>query len=130
MLKKLPSKIFNRCKKIPFDSTIYTTKENRNYKFCGIRDKRITNESLLYSVPNNKNPQYPNIKGFQRLEIDNLWSFLLANKSISIKDLETKHPELIKEGKCCFTAFYGLINILFPNQFIKGKSLIKLKTIK
>lgn len=130
MTKKLPSKIFSRCKKIPFNTTIHTTRKNRNYKFCGIRDRRITNESLLYSVPNNKNPQCPNIKGFQRFEIDNLWSFLVTTKSISIKDFEIKYPDLINEGKCCFAAFYGLINILFPNQFTKIKSQIKLTSYK
>lgn len=130
MLKKLPNKIFNRCKKIPFDTTIYITRENRNYKFCGIRDRRITNETLLYSVPNIKNPQCPNIKGFQKLIIDNLWSFLLANKSISLEDMETKYPAVIREGKCCYAAFYGLINFLFPNQFTKSKSQIKLNLIK
>lgn len=125
-MKKFPKKIFNRCKGISYGTTIYITRNNSNYKFCGIRDKRITNECLLYSIPNNKNPQSPYIKGFQRFEIDDLWCFLLTNKSISIKNIETKHPELMKEGKCCFAVLYGLINLLFPNQFIKDKSQIKL----
>jgi hypothetical protein len=130
MMKKLPHKIFNRCKRIPFNTTIYTTREKGDYKFCGMRDRRITNESVLYSVPNNKNPHYPNIKGFQREEMDNLWDFLLTNNSISIQDMESKYPALIKEGKCCFAAFYGLINFLFPNQFTKSKSKIKLNPFK
>jgi hypothetical protein len=92
--------------------------------------QKNTNESVLYSVPNNKSPQCPNIKGFQREEMDNLWYFLLTTKSLSIQDIESKYPALIKEGKCCFAAFYGLINFLFPNQFTKSKSKINLKPIK
>ena len=126
MNTKLPQKIFNRCKAIPFGTDVHVTSKNNKYKFCGIRDKRITNETLLYSIPNNKNIEQPYIKGFQRIELDGLWNILLTNKCLSIKDLETKFPMLIKEGKCCFSVFFGLICYLFPKRFIKKGSVIKI----
>jgi hypothetical protein len=123
----LPKKIFNRCKSIPFAKKIYQSSNSGEYKFCGVRDKRKGNESLTYSIPNNKNPKCPEIKGFQRMEIDMLWQFLLKNREIRTSNVKLLCPELYKEGGCCFAAFYGIINTLHPRIFTKSTGLIKFK---
>jgi hypothetical protein len=123
----LPKKIFNRCKSIPFALRIYQSRDLGAYKFCGVRDKRKGYESLTYSIPNNKKPNCPNIKGFQKTEIDMLWQYLLTNREIRTSNVKTICPELYKEGGCCFAAFYGIINNLFPKKFVKKTGLIKFK---
>jgi hypothetical protein len=124
---KLPIKIFNRLKEIPFGMEIYYSSKNGKYLFAGVREKRITNESVMYTIPNNKNLYCPNIKGFQRHEIDGLWSILLKNKELKTKDFENSFPLLFKEGGCCVSGFYGMINTLFPNNFIRFHGGIKIK---
>jgi|688.fasta_scaffold1033452_1 hypothetical protein len=124
---KFPKKIFNRLKSIPFGIEIYSSKKDGKYLFAGVRDKRKSNETVLYTIPQNKNLKCPNIKGFQRDEIDKLWSFLMKNREIKTNDFKELFPILYKEGGCCVAGFYGMINTLFPNYFIKFHGGIRLK---
>jgi len=121
-----PKKIFNRLKAIPFGVEIYSSRKDGKYLFAGVRDKRKSNETVLYTIPNNKNLKCPNIKGFQRNEIDGLWNFLMKNKEIRTNDFKELFPELAKEGSCCVAGFYGMIDTLFPNCFIKFHGGIRL----
>lgn len=123
----LPKKIFNRCKDIPFTRTIYRSREDGIYKFCGVRNRRTGNESVFYSIPNNNLPKHPNIKAFQKAEIETLWEYLLINQEIKTVDLKRLCPDLYKEGGCCFSAFYGIINTLYPKVFIKVHGIIKFR---
>ena len=118
-------KLYNKCGIIPINQPLHITNNNGIYKFIGLRKWRTSNESLFYIIPNNKNPELPYVKGFQRTELDMLWRYLLANQSITMKDFEKLCPDLIKEGKCCFAAFYGLIDYLYPNCFTKNSKSIK-----
>ncbi len=123
----LPKKIFNKCKEITFCKTIYKSRESGLIKFCGVRDKRVGNGTVLYSIPNNKSPKHPNIKAFHKAEIETLWIHLLDNKEIKTSNFKNLCAELYKEGGCCFSAFYGIINTLYPKVFIKGHGIIKFK---
>lgn len=121
-------KIYNRCGVIPINHPLYITKDSRVYRNIGLRKWRKGNETLLYSIPNNNNPEHPYIKGFQRNELDSLWSFLIKNKSISQKNFEQLFPDLTKEGMCCFAAFYGIVDYIYPTSFVKVKAVINLKS--
>lgn len=66
----LPKKIFNKCKSISFSKRIYMSRGGGVYRFCGIKERRLGNESLLYNISNNKFPKHPKIKGFQKQEIE------------------------------------------------------------
>lgn len=123
----LPNKIFNRLKVIPFGKEIYSSTKDGKYYFAGIRDKRKLNESVLYTVPNKKNLECPNIKGFQREEMDKLWKILKQKQVITTKEFKEFFPELYKEGGCCVSGFYGMINELFPNRFLRFFGGIKFK---
>ena len=125
--EKLPRKIFNRLKELPFGIEIYTSSKDGKYLFAGVRDKRKSNESVLYTIPNNENLKCPNVKGFQRFEIDKLWSFLLKNREIRSRNFKEMFPELDKEGRCCVAGFFGMINTLYPNIFIKFHGGIRFK---
>lgn len=126
---RLPNKIFNKASKIEFETTIYTSKNGGKYKVLGGRIRREGNVCLLYTIPNNSYPDNPNIKGFQRDEIDKLWSILKQNEMLRVKDFKNNFPKLYVEGPCCFSAFWGIINFLFPDIFIKthGKISFNLK---
>lgn len=124
---KLPKKIFHRLNQIPFKTIIHTSRNSGDYYFVGIRNRRKGNESVVYTVPNNKASKHLNIKAIQRGEFDLLWDFLLKKQELRTRDLDVLTPELVKEGKCCFSAFYGIINIIFPDDFEKGHGVIKKK---
>lgn len=123
----LPKKIYNKCNVISFNKLIYKSREKGIYRFCGVRNRRLGNESVLYSVPNKNSTKHPNIKAFQKSEIETLWWYLLANNEIKTVDVKRLCPDLYKEGGCCFAAFYGIINTLYPRIFIKGHGIIKFK---
>ena len=126
---RLPKKIFNRCNSIPFAKEIYKSRDGGIYRFCGIRDKRLRNEILLYSIPNNNSPKHPNIKGLQKQEIEFLWQHLLQNKKISTSYIKNTFPDLYKEGSCCIAAFFGIINTLYPKIFVKETGIIKFRKL-
>jgi hypothetical protein len=123
----LSNKIFNRLKAIPFGKEIYSSQKDGKYYFAGVRDKRKLNETVLYTVPNKKNLKCPNIKGFQREEIDKLWRMLKQKQVITSKEFKVFFPALYKEGGCCVSGFYGIINELYPNRFIRFFGGIKFK---
>lgn len=126
---KLPNKIFSRASKIEFEKKIYTSKNGGIYKLLGGRSRRTKNVCILYTIPNNSRYKNPNIKGFQRAELDLLWSILIKNRILTTLDFKNNCPELYDEGPCCFPAFWGIINVLFPNTFIKSQGKISfLKT--
>jgi hypothetical protein len=117
-------KVFYRLNQIPFGTVIHTSRNSHDYYFVGIRDRRKGNESVVYTVPNNKLPKNPNIKAIQRLEFDLLWDFLIKNNMLRTRDFHILTPELVKEGTCCVSAFYGMINKIYPDDFGKGHGII------
>jgi hypothetical protein len=123
-MTKFSKKIFHRLSQIPFGIVIHTSRDSNDYFFVGVRDRRKGNECVVYTVPNNVSPKNLNIKAFQRAEFDLLWAFLLKNNELRTRDLEVLTPELKKEGDCCFAAFYGMINEIYPDEFIKTHGLI------
>ena len=98
-------KIFNKCSLIPINYCLHSTNKNGSYKYIGLRKWRKSNESLFYIIPNNKNPEFPYVKGFQKVELELLWGYLITTHSISMNDFEQLCPELVKEGKCCLQHF-------------------------
>lgn len=124
---KFPPKIFNRCKSITHSKIIYKSSNGGIYRFCGIRDKRVGNESVIYSISNSLSNKHLYVKGIQKIELETLWQFLTINKQIKTSDFRRLCPELYKEGGCCFLAFYGIINSLYPKLFVKTRGLIKIK---
>ncbi len=127
-MENLPNKIFNRCVQIPFNQLIYTSREDGKYHFGGVRNKRKGRECVYYSVPNKNNPKQPYIKGIEKDELEKLWKLLKQNKNIKTADFKLIFPELYKEGSCCVAGFFGIINFIFPNTFIKGNGFIKMIT--
>ena len=128
-MKQLPAKLFNRCGQIPTGTTIHITRVKGKYRFIGIRPHRKKNKAIIYSIPNRKNPRTPNFKGFQSKEADEAWAQLIKRKKISRKWFERYLPELVSEGPCYWSAFYGIICYLHPYRFNKSKSEIyQLKT--
>jgi len=123
---RLPKKIFHRLTQIPFETIIHTSRYSREYYFVGVRNRRKGNECVVYTVPNNVAPKNFNIKAIQRAEFDLLWGFLLKNNVLRTRDFEILTPELIKEGKCCVSAFFGMINKIYPGQFKKGHGVINI----
>jgi hypothetical protein len=123
-MKKFSKKIFHRLKQIPYGSVIHTSRVSHDYYFVGVRYRRKGNECVVYTVPNNISPENPNIKAIQRAEFDFLWSCLLKNNELRTRDFEVLTPDLIKEGTCCFAAFYGMINEIYPGDFGKGHGII------
>ena len=123
-MKKFSKKIFHRLKQIPYGKVILISRESNDYFFVGIRDRRKGNECVVYTVPNNKSPKNPNIKAIQRAEFDLLWAFLLKNNELRNRDLEVLTPGLKKEGDCCFSVFYGMINEIYPGDFGKRHGII------
>ena len=122
--KSLPSKIFNRIGSIPFNSVIYVTKKGGEINFIGNRSKRFRKEVAIYTIQNNKNVKLADIKGIEKEELENLWKLLIKNKVILTSDIKCFYPELANEGLCCMSAFYGMINYLFPGYFSKGHGKI------
>lgn len=116
-MRRLPSKVFNRATSVFFNTIIYTTKDGGKYRLIGARKFRQENVCILYTIPNNKNPKLPHIKAIQREEMDKLWSILMQNRFITSRDCDALFPELYNEGSCYFSAFYGIINCLFPKTF-------------
>ena len=68
-----------------------------------------------------------NIKAIERAEFDLLWSNLNRNGSIRTSDFRLLTPELVKEGTCSFSAFFGMINKIYPDDFGKGHGIIRKK---
>lgn len=125
---KLPNKIFNRATRIEFGTIIHRSRKDGTYEILGGRTRRKNAACILYTIPNKKQPKIPNIKGFQHEEMDNLWCILRQKEIIMPNDFRINCPSLFEEGPCCFSAFFGIINFLFPKTFNKthGKiSLIK-----
>ena len=122
---KLPNKIFNRLHSIPLGQVIYLSTKGGNYKFAGVRDKRKSYECVLYSIPNNKSKYFPYLKGLQKQEVDLLWHILKKDNKLTTKTIKEKLPELYKEGGCCVSGFYGMINYLFPKTFIRIRGGIR-----
>ena len=40
------------------------------------------------------------------------------------RDFDILTPELVREGTCCVSAFYGMINKIYPDDFGKGHGII------
>jgi hypothetical protein len=125
-MEKLPNKIFNQCKQIPSNELIYISKNGGKYYFGGVRCRRKGRECIYYLVPNNIKPEIPNIKGIEKEELEKLWKILKQKGIIKTDDIKTDFPELYNEGGCCFAGFYGIINFIFPNTFIKVHGFIKM----
>jgi hypothetical protein len=123
-MTKFSKKIFHRLSQIPFGIVIHTSRDSNDYFFVGVRDRRKGNECVVYTVPNNGSPKNLNIKAIQLAEFDLASAFLLKNNKLRTRDLEVLTPDLIKEGKCCFAAFYGMINEIYPSDFEKGHGII------
>ncbi len=122
----LPNKIFNRCKQIPSNELIYISRAGGKYYFGGVRFRRKDRECIYYIIPNNKNQETPNIKGIEKEELEKLWKILKQKGIIKTDDFKIDFPELYKEGGCCFSSFFGIINFIFPNTFMKGHGYIKI----
>lgn len=125
-MENLPNKIFNRCKQIPSNELIYISKNGGKYYFGGVRFRRKGRECIYYLVPNNIKPEIPNIKGIEKEELEKLWKILKYKGIIKTDDLRILFPELYSEGSCCITGFFGIINFIFPNTFIKVHGCIKM----
>lgn len=123
-MKKFSKKIFHSLKQIPYGKVIHTSRESNDYYYVGIRDRRKGNECVIYTIPNNKSPKNPNIKAVQREEFDLLWAFLLKNNELKTRDFDLLTPDLIREGTCCVSAFYGMINEIYPDDFGKAHGII------
>jgi hypothetical protein len=121
---KHSKKIFHRLIKIPFGDVIHISRNEGKYLFVGLRNRRKNKECVVYTVPNNINPANLNIKAIERVEFDLLWSHLNQNGSIRTSDFRLLTPELVKEGECCVSAFYGMINKIYPDDFGKGHGMI------
>jgi hypothetical protein len=120
----LSKKIFNRFKQIPFGEIIHTSGKDGRYLFVGIRDKRTKKECVIYTVPNNNEPEKPNIKAIERDEADLLWGYLLQHGKLKTSDFRILTPELMKEGACCVSAFFGMVKKIYPDDFGKGHGII------
>src|SRR5690606_36447445 len=116
-------------KSILFGKVLHTTKNGNEYCFIGVRDKRKGKETVLYTIPNNNNNLCPYIKGIHRDELDGMWQLLLKQGKITRADVKQYFPDLEKEGGCYWSVFYGFVNLLYPNQYIKERGKI-VKNIK
>jgi hypothetical protein len=123
-MTKFNKKIFHRFKQIPFGEVIHTSRKDGKYLFVGIRDRRKKSECLVYTVPNNIEPEKLNIKAIEREEADLLWGYLLRYGKIKTADFRVLTPELMQEGTCCVSAFFGLIDKIYPGDFGKGHGII------
>lgn len=122
----LPKKIFNRTTNIDFNAVIHETRNGNTYHFIGNRKYRKKNQNVIYTVPNNKNPKCPNLKGIQKEELDEMWKLLRETGSLSKKETSFIFKELSDEGSCYFAAFCGIVTVLFPNRFETKRGLITL----
>jgi hypothetical protein len=123
----MSKKLFHRLIEIPFGEVIHISRNDGKYLFIGLRNRRKNNECVVYTVPNNVNPENLNIKAIERAEFDLLWSNLNRNGSIRTSDFRLLTPELVKEGTCSFSAFFGMINKIYPDDFGKGHGIIRKK---
>ena len=123
-MSKFSQKIFHKLKEIPFCTVIHKSRNSNDYFFIGIRDRRKGSECVVYTVPNINSPKIPNIKAIHRSEFDLLWAFLIKNKELKTKDFKVLTPDLIMEGTCCVSAFFGMINEIYPGDFDKGHGII------
>ena len=101
-----------------------------NVYLLGSEIEEKNKECVIYTVPNNINPENLNIKAIERAECDLLWSHLNRNRSIRTNDFRILTPELVKDGTCCVSAFYGMINKIYPGDFGKGHGIIRKKSLK
>jgi hypothetical protein len=124
---KHSKKLFHRLIEIPFGEVIHISRNSGKYLFIGLRNRRKNKECVVYTVPNNVKPENLNIKAIERAEFDLLWSHLIRIGSIRTNDFRILTPELVKEGTCCVSAFYGMINKIYPGDFGKGHGIIKKK---
>ncbi|MBI3719719.1 MAG: hypothetical protein HY252_14145 [Sphingobacteriales bacterium] len=120
-------KIFNKSKSIPFGKSIYKSKDNGIYRFGGVRDKRLGKECVFYLIPNLKNKKQPYIKAFEKKEVEELWTLLITNQELKTKDFKKNYKDLYKEGACCVSAFFGIINTLFPKKFRRERGKISIR---
>lgn len=125
-MSKLPSKLFNRCKTIPFNQLIPIIETNGDCHFGGVRDKRKGKECVFFTIPNRNNPELPYIKGIEKEELEKLWEILIKKRVLTTNCFKTFFPELYKEGGCCVTAFFGIINYLHPETFTKTRGKISM----
>src|ERR1035437_6698808 len=125
MKSLLPSKIFFLCGSIPYDEPIYPSRAGHSQRFGGV----YQNEYLIFKVPDNKNHERTNDKRMYKDELDKLWSFLLENDKITTPDFERLCQDLCDRAPCCVGAFYGIINFLYPNFFVKGHGFIEFKQV-
>jgi hypothetical protein len=131
MKTKLPNKIFNLAVlQIPFNTVIYTTKYNSEYRLIEGKTKRASDLSILFTIPNNKAIKVPYIKSLQKNEVDSLWKILNQNNLLTTSDFRGRFPQLYQKAPCSFSAFFGIIKNLFPDTFNKTHGKISFNIIK
>lgn len=95
---------------------IYKSKNNNKYHF-----KEYKNERIYFDIPNHITPKNPNIKSITVEQFCKLLLELLEKKFLITNDFPFKD--------CRIAGFYGFINILYPDRFIKSHGKISfLKT--
>lgn len=101
-------------KKLKAGQIIYVTNKNNNFYFI---EHRIN--KLFFSIPNHNNPSIPNIKSVSDEQFCKLLRELIKKKRLTTEDFPFKD--------CRKAAFYGFVNNLFPNTFIKTRGKISIK---
>jgi hypothetical protein len=92
---------------------IYSSSVGNNYHFV-----KYSNQRLYFDIPNHNNPKLPNIKSLTKEQFFILLKELKNKKYLITSDFPFKD--------CRICAFFGFINILYPNTYSKTQGKISL----
>ena len=96
---------------------IYTSNRGNNYHFIEFR-----NGKLFFDIPNHVEPINPRKKLISKEQFCRLLKELIENKILLNENLPFKD--------CRKAGFYGFVNQLYPNQYIKNRQGIMKKIIE
>lgn len=111
--ENLCKELYELLKKLKPDTIIYETNRHNYFYFIAHIDGK-----LFFSIPKHKNSSIP----YKKSVLDKQFCELL--EKLIKKSILTKEDFPFQD--CRKSAFYGFINILYPNRFIKklGKILL------
>ena len=117
---RLPETIFDLCTEIPENYVLHVSNQNHNhlFSFCNYNN-------ICYLVPNNNNPDRPNIKYIERTELNKAWKHLVITGQITRDEFNRLCPFSYRYGTCSFNVFVGLINYIFPDSVDNFAGTIK-----
>lgn len=93
--------------------------DGRRYRYGGLD----SSGGAVYEMESALYPGRWNRKSIPVAELEALWQRLHSGRVLT-QDFRDIAPVAMRRGSCCVTAFFGIVNSLFPRSFARDRGVV------